>query len=495
MHPRYHMLTRVAIAATLVAALHPRVAQAIPVFANGQGVSCSLCHSAPPNLNAYGRYILATNFTKGLDAHRQMEENSRDPVSFEITGNGSNTPTPGLPSVSVDLAQLLAAGYLGKNVTYYASVPIVEGGFPAAAVDQVWAAYNGFSSGNGSLQIGKFPAPMFAPWLSQSLSLSGYSLAAMPVGLNTVGVGDNRWGGSYTQMGSRGLVGTVAYLTNTGAAESAFDGDVDSGGEGQSYVGSLLFMNPNSHFTGGIAAMTGTFPLPSGTNDRFGREMALVSYSTSPKYSLNAMALVGYDNNPNDGASLAAGSNGMSYEAIYNPYAWLHVDTRYERTNDGLGAIQNNYIGDLAFSVMPNLVLTLENASSVGARPATSYQLLWAGPWIRTPSHQAPASVAAAPGAPGAAAVAASGTTAPASPEADIQAGSAIFAANCSMCHGANGEGGVGPNLHKIAQRRTLAGTIAFIENPSGGMPKLFPSTLSADQVREVATYIRTTFL
>ncbi len=329
----------------------PKAVEAIPIFANGQGVSCAQCHNAPPNLNAYGRYILATNFSKALDAHAQMRENLRDPVSLEMTGNGSNTPDLTLPKTYVGLGQLLGGGYLGADVSYYTSVPFISDGNQASAVDQLWGAYNGFSAGNGSLQVGKFPTPMFAPWTSQSLSLAGYSLAAMPVGLNAVGIGDNRWGTSYTQTGHNGLIGNVAYLTNTGPLERAYDSNVNSvtaGAEGQSFVGSLQQMNPNSHFTGGIAYMRGGFPLPSGTTDTFTRTLALASYSTSPKYDVLAMALVGHDNDPNDGASPASGSNGLSFEGIFGPLSWLHFDARYERTNDGLGTIGNNYIGDVA---------------------------------------------------------------------------------------------------------------------------------------------------
>jgi mono/diheme cytochrome c family protein len=456
----------------------PKPVESIPVLANGQNVSCEQCHNAPPNLNAYGRYILATNFAKVLDAHAQMQENERDPVSLIVSANGSNPPVPMLPQTYLGLAQLNSAGYLGQDVTYYASVPLVEGGFPAQAVDQLWGAYNGFSGGNGSLQFGKFPTPIFAPWLSQSLSLAGYTLAAMPVGLNTVGIGDNRWGSSYTQIGRNGLIGNVAYLTNTGPLERAYDSNMNSttaGAEGQSFVASLQQMAIDSHFTGGIAFMSSGFPLPSGATDNFTRTMALASYSTSPKYDLIAMALIGHDDNPNDGASLASGSNGWSFEGIVGPLPWLHLDARYERTNDGLGTIQNNYIGDVAFSIRPNLVVTLENVSSVGARPVTSYQVLWAGPWFERRVAQT--------------------TSAAISGPQNLNAGKQIFAANCASCHGAAGEGGVGPSLQNIAQRKSLAETISFIENPSGSvMPKLYPSTLSAAQVRDVATYISQTF-
>jgi mono/diheme cytochrome c family protein len=452
----------------------PSRGEAIPLFANGQHVSCEQCHNAPPSLNAYGRYILATNFSKALDAHAQMQSNLSDPLSLDVTGNGSNTPDPALPKTFVGLAQLLSGGYLGTDVTYYSSVPIVADGFPSPGVDQLWAAYNGFSHGDGSLQVGLFATPVFAPWLSQSLSLAGYSLGAGPVGLNTVGVDDNRWGASYTQSGTNGLVANVAYLVNTGPLERAYDNNVNSstaGAEGQSFVASLQQMAIASHFTGGVAFMGGTFPLPSGANDAYNRAMALVSYSTSPTYDLVAMALVGHDNNPNDGASGAAVSNGWSAEAIVAPTRWLHLDARYERTNDGLGTVQNNYIADVAISLRPNLVVTLENVSSVGARPVMSYQVLYAGPWLQ---RAAAPPVAAAAGS-----------------AAALAAGKQIYATNCSACHGASGQGGVGPSLVKIAQRKSHADIVAFIEKPAGAiMPKLYPGTLTAAQVDQVATFI-----
>jgi cytochrome c553 len=420
---------------------------------------------------------MVTNFARVLDAHAQMRENDVDPVSVIAAGNGSNVPTPGLSTFVLGLLQLNSAGYVGQDVTYYASVPIVEGGFPSTGVDQLWVAYNGLSHGNGSLQAGDFPTPMFAPWLSQTLSLSGYALAAMPVGLNTVGIGDNRWGASYSQIGSRGLVANVAYMTNTGPLERAYDSNINNStaaAEGQSWVASLQQMNISSHFTGGLAAMGGTFPLPSGAQDKYTRTMALVSYSTAPSYSVIAMALVGHDSNPNDGATPSSGSNGLSFEGIVSPLSWLHVDARFERTNDGLGTIANNYVTDIAFSIMPNLILTLENVSTVKATPVTSYQLLWAGPWIM---HS----------------VAQTGPAVTSSPQV-LALGQQIFAANCAVCHGATGEGGAGPSLHGIAKQKTLDQTIAFIENPSGGMPKLYPATLSAEQVRDVAAYISETF-
>jgi hypothetical protein len=128
----------------------PKSASAIPVFANGQGgVNCGLCHTAVPNLNSYGRYVLMTNFSRGLNEHRQMMQNRSLPLALELTGNASNPPGPILPGVSTAIVQFLSGGMVGPHVSYFASVPLVTGGFPANSVDQVWAAYNRLSHGNG----------------------------------------------------------------------------------------------------------------------------------------------------------------------------------------------------------------------------------------------------------------------------------------------------------------------------------------------------------
>ena len=161
----------------------PHAASAIPVFANAQGVSCEVCHTAPPNLTSYGRYILATNFT---------------------------------------------------------------GAFQRASA---------------------------------------------------------------------------------------------AGGEGQSIVASLQYLFPSSRLTGGLSALQGTFPAAVGCERRLTRTMALVSYAATPKIAVNVIALIGHDNNPNDDGSGPVASNGISYEAIYGPMPWLHLDLRYDHTNDGLGAV------------------------------------------------------------------------------------------------------------------------------------------------------------
>jgi mono/diheme cytochrome c family protein len=74
---------------------------------------------------------------------------------------------------------------------------------------------------------------------------------------------------------------------------------------------------------------------------------------------------------------------------------------------------------------------------------------------------------------------------------ADLPIGKKLYGQTCAMCHGANREGGIGPDLRGEARKRGLAATINLIVNPPVKMPKLSPNPLSRDQVRQVATYVR----
>lgn len=70
--------------------------------------------------------------------------------------------------------------------------------------------------------------------------------------------------------------------------------------------------------------------------------------------------------------------------------------------------------------------------------------------------------------------------------------GQQIFAANCSVCHGAHGEGGVGPSLQDEITRKDLDEVIGWIKNPVAPMPKLYPKPLSEADVQAVAAYVET---
>lgn len=72
----------------------------------------------------------------------------------------------------------------------------------------------------------------------------------------------------------------------------------------------------------------------------------------------------------------------------------------------------------------------------------------------------------------------------------DVAATGALFQQNCSTCHGAKGEGGLGPNLKTGAPiNRSVEDLSAHISAGSGVMPA-FKDKFSPEQINEMAKYV-----
>jgi mono/diheme cytochrome c family protein len=71
--------------------------------------------------------------------------------------------------------------------------------------------------------------------------------------------------------------------------------------------------------------------------------------------------------------------------------------------------------------------------------------------------------------------------------------GGMTFSANCASCHGANGEGAIGPKLAGVVVQAfpNPNDEATFVEHGRGIMPA-FSSTLSEAQIRAVVNYTRT---
>jgi alcohol dehydrogenase (cytochrome c) len=71
-----------------------------------------------------------------------------------------------------------------------------------------------------------------------------------------------------------------------------------------------------------------------------------------------------------------------------------------------------------------------------------------------------------------------------------IEMGKNLYAENCAGCHGGDRSGGAGPALTRLHTRLSVEKTIHVIQHPKGVMPALYPSLLSATDVREIAMFL-----
>jgi ubiquinol-cytochrome c reductase cytochrome c subunit len=68
--------------------------------------------------------------------------------------------------------------------------------------------------------------------------------------------------------------------------------------------------------------------------------------------------------------------------------------------------------------------------------------------------------------------------------------GAVTYSANCAACHGASGQGGIGPALKGESARKDATAVAAYVKSPGPDMPKLFPGLLSDGDVAAVAEYV-----
>jgi mono/diheme cytochrome c family protein len=68
-------------------------------------------------------------------------------------------------------------------------------------------------------------------------------------------------------------------------------------------------------------------------------------------------------------------------------------------------------------------------------------------------------------------------------------AGGAVYATQCAACHGANGEGGFGPNLIDSAVADSYPRTVEQVREGQGAMPA-FEGTLTQEEIADVSAYV-----
>ena len=78
---------------------------------------------------------------------------------------------------------------------------------------------------------------------------------------------------------------------------------------------------------------------------------------------------------------------------------------------------------------------------------------------------------------------------------AQVEAGMAVFEANCAGCHGANGEGSnTGRPLADVANEADRGVHIGSVTNGKGNMPA-FGERLDATEIDAAVSYVRLTFV
>ena len=161
--------------ALLVAAL-PQRADAIPAFARKYGVSCLVCHTAPPRLNAFGETFAGNGFefAPGEPPRDTIDTGDRllrllERVNFAIRldayAQAQTARSAGGPAFDIQTPygiKLLSGGAIADKVSYYLYFYMSERG-EIAGLEDAYIQFTDVAGSGVSLMVGQFQAsdPMF----------------------------------------------------------------------------------------------------------------------------------------------------------------------------------------------------------------------------------------------------------------------------------------------------------------------------------------------
>ncbi len=458
-------------------------AEAVPVFANGQGISCETCHTTFPGMTRYGMMVMMTNFQI---LNRQSQDQAL-PISVRLYLDSVLGTTDKKGSTQVGDLSLLGGGFLGRNFTWYAEQHIIDSGL-IGQTEQVWLSWNGLFGGTNSLQVGKFHTPFpFMP--AHAWTPSTYLLAAQTTGQNDFNPDDARWGMAFTGM-SNEFMYNVSYLTGSGPTSNALN--FNKVANPRAYDVNVSYGGMQLPWEVGMVAMRGDAPLfDPDTNDFLGsdlwtRQGVYFSYQDN-RWHFQTMYYRGNDSQPDVDLTNVALS-GYFFEAERD-FGWKnHVLVRYDVASSD--TLNRQYLVDLAHNFQPNLAFVGELRMSPAQKPQISLRLAYAGPWengrrILSNLHDVPANLAAQT---------ASKTVAAAAPTAapsasDANNGAKLVQANgCAGCHGAGLKGGgIGPVLYGIEHHMSNAQIADFIVHPRAPMPNF---GFNDAQISDIVAYL-----
>jgi len=424
---------------------------------------------------------------------------------------------------------------LNKSFSYRFEQSLYENNVGGGSTGHFWIAYNQLLHGDGHLIVGKVDAPA-PPAFSYWHDASAFSSPEIAVGQHGYLLDGTRWGVGFNYVPKNYV--KQPYKSNWHISETRRRSIIrrsfsnsnpyapDQSGSDRAFQYKVAFARPDQPIEAGVYGAVGSYILANGYAHPSDAYRATGVYAQRDPVGHVPGVLVfyqqTYDANvgPGDGSTPLVQSATSRAFALELSESFLHGDVMLAvRPVEYLSGLQASATGfdtertaqphygtfnviarDPKFS--PYLYFVFE--SGVGAasdaryaQPAWTAQVRWAAPVFGAPAiRRVPAGlrpVAVADATPAASTSVGTSDASP-SPEA-VQAGKAVFVANCAACHNANGTGGAGPSLHQVATTKTFAQTVDFIEHPSGGiMPKLYPGTLSEAQVKEVTAYVRATF-
>jgi mono/diheme cytochrome c family protein len=481
-------------------------AEAYPLFAQATGSKCQTCHTLPPQLNSYGRFLQRT-FYAPITA-KAMKGILPIFIEEQVEGDSTGGADSKQPSKKVTIGniQVTVAGFLGHDFTYRLENGLYSGDQPSSwnnGPELMWVAYNNLFGGYGHLQVGNaYPGPVPAFLANPGSYATAYYERHLFVGEHGYNLTNERFGARFDY--ERGpLDAEVAMRYGTDNPLTATTNPLLSGpGADRAFQWKLADAPPSQPWEFGAYGTVGTYGL-HGAPNTVGAPPAMDYYNMySPYFEVDPNSVgkgvpgvYGFyqtyrDSNPGvlppNGEPLGRNSEDEGLDLVapmFNGYGMINAQQEY--SNNGIGGVGHYYNLGVAYEIpeLPYIFLRLQvpmagSSSAPYGRPTWLWSVQWITPLVGSQNKienyaQTRENTIVSVNAP---------------------SGESIYTTNCSACHGATGQGTAGAFPALAGNKDVIAtdptAVITIVKHGKGAMPAWSPK-LSNGDIASVLTYIR----
>ncbi len=359
-----------------------RPAFATPIFAERYGFSCQTCHTAVPELNAFGNAFRKAGFQlPKLPRRREF------PLVLRFQEDYMKDLPPAQSRRFNALAILISTANFGPNnsFSYFGRYFFGSQGAPGSLY-YAWVQHVTASSGVFE-RVGEYNLPLIQNATQRLDTFTPQAAYVYTVGHNSANFTTPRWGGMFGQQSSR-LDAEVSFdfAEYQGAAYGA---PTPPSNLTQLFAIPEIFASATYTLPGdiqfGALRLAGTRNFQSGTpgasfSDRYYRDGIQAGWSNR-HFSLIGQQLWGNDTNADGlGTSVASSGGFVTFKYYPTPHSYLGV--RYDAAANPFATRDWDFYGVFAPTVHSRFVLEfLQPINQPGAQTQTNAQLLLALPW------------------------------------------------------------------------------------------------------------------
>lgn len=376
---------RLLFVAALLPALSLAVRQpasAVPIFAERYGFQCSACHTALPELNAFGNAFRRNGFQlPGVPRHREF------PLALRFQETYVKDLQPAQTRRFNALGILISTANFGSNRSYsYFARYLLGSQGAAGSLFYAWVQHVSPSTGIFE-RLGLFQLPLIANPTQRLDTITVQPVYAYTVGHSAANLATPRLGALFGRRTDR--IDAEISIAGDEYHGSAYGAPAPPSDLQQSFSQPEVFGTATwslfGDFKAGLLGLEGARSFRSRTsgaafNDAYGRE-GLQAGWTHGRFDVAAQQLWGHDSNA-DGLGNGAASSGGFLTMKYRPSAHSYVGLRYDAAANPFATRDIDLYGALSPTIHSRLVIEhLEPIGPGRATPVTSAQLLFALPF------------------------------------------------------------------------------------------------------------------